>query len=66
MEGIPEDRVVNLEIRFTHLERQVEELNEVVVRQQRLIDELAKRLSGVVLRVGELGDSPTNDRPPHY
>ncbi len=61
-----EDRLVELEIRYTHLERTLDELGGVVLEQQRIIDGLVKRLAELTGRVGELGDAQTNDRPPHY
>jgi uncharacterized coiled-coil protein SlyX len=61
-----EDRLVDLEIRYTHLERQLDELNGVVVAQQKVIDGLVKRLGDVTARVAELGAAQANDRPPHY
>ncbi len=62
----PEDRLVDLEIRYTHLERQLAELNQVVVDQQRTIDGLLKQMGALATRVGELGDAQPSERPPHY
>ncbi len=59
-------RLVDLEIRYTHLERQLDELNQVVVDQRRAIDGLTKQLAALAARVGELGDTPPSERPPHY
>ena len=36
------ERLVNLEIRYTHLERQLDELSQVVFGQQKLLDRLVK------------------------
>jgi len=40
-----ESRLVDLEVRYTHLERQVAELSDVVFAQQRAIDSLLRQLS---------------------
>jgi uncharacterized coiled-coil protein SlyX len=66
MQGTPEQRLVELETRYMHLERQFEELSGVVARQQTQIDGLLKRLGEALARIGEMGSSPPNDRPPHY
>jgi uncharacterized coiled-coil protein SlyX len=66
MEGTPEQRLVDLETRYTHLDRHLEELSGVVARQQTQIDGLLKRLGDALARLNDMGASPTNDRPPHY
>jgi SlyX protein len=50
-----EARLVDLEIRYTHQQRLLEELDAVVVGQQRLIDDLRARLSRLE-RPGDEGD----------
>jgi uncharacterized coiled-coil protein SlyX len=66
MDGISEERLIDLETRYTHLQRQFEELSGVVANQQTLIDGLASRLASAIARIGQSGPSQTNDRPPHY
>jgi uncharacterized coiled-coil protein SlyX len=66
MDGISEERLIDLETRYTHLERQFEELSGVVAHQQTLIDGLVNRLGSALARIDQSGPSPTNDRPPHY
>lgn len=61
-----EERLVELEIRYTHLERQIAELNQVVFAQQKLIDGLAKELAAVVGRMGQFAEAPPGEKPPHY
>jgi uncharacterized coiled-coil protein SlyX len=61
-----DDRLVELEIRYTHLERQLEDLNQVVISQQKVIDGLLKRVAELQARVADAGDPQSNDRPPHY
>ena len=61
-----ESRLIDLEVRYTHLERQVAELSEVVFAQQRAIDGLLRQLSSTKTEVAQLGAPATNDKPPHY
>jgi uncharacterized coiled-coil protein SlyX len=61
-----ESRLVDLEVRYTHLERQVAELSEVVFAQQRAIDGLLRQLSSAKAELAQLTAPVTNDQPPHY
>jgi SlyX protein len=66
-----ERRVVELEVRFTHQDRALGELSDVVYRQQQVIDLLERRLKHSEKRLGELGEpspprAPEDDVPPHY
>jgi len=62
-----ETRIVDLEVRYTHQERTVEELSRVVFDQQKRIDELEKRLVAIEKRAAS-GDEPMppHEPPPHY
>jgi uncharacterized coiled-coil protein SlyX len=61
-----EKRLVDLEIRYTHLERQLDELSQVVFDQQKLLDRMAKDLDALRSRVTTAeGDAP-DEPPPHY
>ena len=66
-----EARFVDLETRLTYQERTIEELNEVVTRQQDQIDTLTGKLEAVVNHIRE-GTSPVardaadEPPPPHY
>jgi len=66
MDGTTDERLIDLEIRYTHLEQQFEELSGVVARQQTVIDGLVNRLASTIARIDAAGASPTNERPPHY
>jgi uncharacterized coiled-coil protein SlyX len=66
MDGTSEERLIDLETRYTHLQRQFDELSGVVAQQQTLINGLVNRLGKVVARIDQAAPSPTNDRPPHY
>jgi uncharacterized coiled-coil protein SlyX len=61
-----EARLTTLEIRYTHLERQVEELNRLLFAQQKTIDRLTREIAN--LRAGAAGveGGPHSEPPPHY
>ena len=61
-----ESRLVDLEVRYTHLERQVAELSDVVFAQQQAIDSLLRQLNSTKADLAQLSEPLTNDRPPHY
>jgi uncharacterized coiled-coil protein SlyX len=62
-----ERRIVDLEIRYMKLEREVAELSEVVAGQQRVIDALTLE-AGRRRERDELAQEPpiTDEKPPHY
>jgi len=57
---------MDLEVRYTHLERQVAELSEIVFAQQQAIDGLLRQLSSTRAELAQLSAPVTNERPPHY
>jgi uncharacterized coiled-coil protein SlyX len=65
-------RLAELEMLFTHLQRTVGELDQVVLAQQRQIDVLERRLAALGNAVtaisGILTDErkPEDEKPPHY
>jgi uncharacterized coiled-coil protein SlyX len=61
-----EKRVVELEVRYTHLERQLDELSQVVFEQQKLLDRMAKDLAALRARVTSPDDDAPDEPPPHY
>jgi len=61
-----EARLVELEVRYTHLERQVAELSETVFAQQKAIDGLLRQLAATKAQLTELAPAVTNEPPPHY
>jgi len=65
------DRVLELEMLVTHLQRDLETLNSVVLDQQKQLDALRQLISKLDNRVTGLGegDEPRDlreERPPHY
>jgi SlyX protein len=66
-----EERLNELEIHCTHLERVVQELNDVVISQQQVINRLERDLRQVTMQLGQIAPSlvvpPEEDEPPpHY
>ena len=61
-----EKRLVELEVRYTHLERQVDELSQVVFEQQKLLDRMAKDLAALRSRITTPDDDAPDEPPPHY
>ena len=61
-----EKRVIELEIKLTHQDRLLEELNEVVIEQRASIDKLEKRAEALEKALFALQEDPANERPPHY
>lgn len=65
------ERLTELEVRVAFQDKTIQDLNEVVTRQQREIDRLAKELEAVKSQLSELAPSmviPSEDEkpPPHY
>jgi SlyX protein len=58
-----ENRVTDLEMRFTRQDDLLEQLNSLVYEQQKQLAELTKMLQ---LHQESLATAPTNERPPHY
>jgi len=65
------EQVVELQLLVTHLQRDMETLNQVVLEQQRQLDHLRMLVTRIDDRIIQMSpDSPTFDprseRPPHY
>jgi SlyX protein len=64
-----EDRFVDIEIKLVYQEDLVESLNQMVVQQNRRIDQLEDIVSQLAEHIrnnAQSGPNPVNDRPPHY
>jgi uncharacterized coiled-coil protein SlyX len=61
-----ETRLTELEIRYSHLERQFADLSEVVFGQQKTIELLERELANIRVKLRELGDPIVEEKPPHY
>jgi uncharacterized coiled-coil protein SlyX len=69
---MPDDRLTNLEILFTHLEQRVQALNEVLLEATQRLDNLERRTRAMAdlqqlleARLNEPRD-PAAEKPPHY
>jgi SlyX protein len=64
------DRIDTLEFKVAHLERALQELSDVLYRQQRELDSLRDRNQQLVEQVQQLsdraGDPNAVEIPPHY
>jgi len=63
-----EERIVELELRSMEQQRLIEELSEVMYRQQKELDALAQQVKHLSQKVQEPGlvDAKLQERPPHY
>lgn len=59
-----DSRLTEVEVRYTYLERLVEDLSRVLHDQQRVIDALSTRLERLETLIADAMNQP-NDRPPH-
>lgn len=57
---------VRLEIKLTEVERLVNDLNEVVYAQQKMIDQLQEHVQRLEGRLDTAGTELPHQRPPHY
>jgi SlyX protein len=67
----PESRLMHVESLLTHMQHDLEQLSQVVWRQQAEIDALTKELNRLDTRVVTLADGPEmreplEEKPPHY
>lgn len=65
----PDDRFVDIEIKVAHQEDLVDALNQTIYQQGRRIDQLeamVAKLAEHVRTLQEAGQSPLNEKPPHY
>jgi uncharacterized coiled-coil protein SlyX len=60
-----EQRLVDLEMRYTHIEQQLRELSDVVFEQQKQLERMTKEIGSLRSRLGD-ADDDTHERPPHY
>jgi SlyX protein len=65
------DRFEDLEVRIAYQDQMLNELNDVVTRQQATITRLEQRYELLLERVRSLGDRdaavpPGDEKPPHY
>ena len=66
-----DERIINLEIRFSHQDDFLEQLNKIVTSQQKSIERLEKEMIDLKRSVNSQngvdgGRTLLDDRPPHY
>ncbi len=63
-----ENRIVEIEKRLLYLERFVDELNEVIVEQQKQLERCYKELARLQPKISSpVDETATHDeKPPHY
>lgn len=69
-----QDKLIELETKFSFQEDLLQQLNEVVIRQQRQLDEMSRDMRVLKDQLGEVAADDSkpgaaeqqNERPPHY
>jgi len=64
-----ENRFIDIEIKLSHQENQVDGLNRTIYEQGRRIDQLeglVAKLAEHLRALRDAGQGPVNERPPHY
>ena len=66
-----EDRIVNLEIKFSHQDHFLMQLNEVVMKQSKVIERLEKEMIDLKSMMNtsaqvDQNRSLADEKPPHY
>lgn len=64
-------RIVELEVRYTHQERLIAELSDVLYEQRRALDQAVRRVTALEQRLNEASSTPRprdpkDEVPPHY
>ena len=62
-----DEPVMELQVRFTHLEDTVEQLSDLIRTQQEQIEQLRAAVKQMYGRIEAMSEDPTpHERPPHY
>jgi SlyX protein len=65
-----ETRLTDLEIRLTHQEAALDEMNSVLLKQYKLIEELRGEMATLQRQLQDMGTgiiaNPAEETPPHY
>ena len=62
-----DERLTDLEIRITHQEDMIDELNKELYRQHLKITDLESLIKELAVRLVDIeSDRPVNEPPPHY
>ena len=68
-----EEKLIELETKFSYQEDLLSDLNEIVAKQQRQLDELVTEISGIKQQLQDAaergsaeGHEEQDEKPPHY
>jgi uncharacterized coiled-coil protein SlyX len=66
-----EKRLTDLEIQLMHQDNTIQQLNEVVIKQQQMIEKLTKDVAQIVehlqaMTPSAVGEAEDEEPPPHY
>ena len=64
-----EERIIDLEIRMTHQDQTIEDLNKTIFEQWQTIDQMNKEMAALKLRLKTMVQNDIDDAPytpPHY
>lgn len=61
----PENRLIDIETKIVYQDRLLEDLNQVIYQQQLKMDELEKKVSELLKKMGD-DINPAHLAPPHY
>ena len=66
-----DERLINLEFKIAHQEKQLEDFSDVLYKQQQTIDNLEILLQGITKRLQDVlgheeSDIRGHEKPPHY
>ncbi len=66
-----EKRLTDLEIQLMHQDNTIQQLNEVVIRQQQMIEKLSKDVAQLIQHLqamapSAIGGAEDEEPPPHY
>jgi SlyX protein len=67
----PEERIIELETRLAYQEDTIQQLNDIVVAQQRKLDRVESSLKTLVAKFQDVSEgvsdiNPLHEKPPHY
>ena len=63
----PEERIISLETKIAYLEHYVQELNQVVLNQDRIIKRLLTETDAIKKQIEDKKENlPEHEKPPHY
>ena len=71
MEEKLENKIINLEVQLAYNDKTILDLNEIVLKQEKVISKLSDKIDRVELKLKALSESSDNynfnhEKPPHY